>query len=75
MAVSGKSPARTVTTGCVVRSTVSHSPSMLLMFGALAGVLETASALAPSPNDEYGCAHALYLDLGDLNSVEAFASE
>lgn len=40
-----------------------------------AGVLETASAPAPKPNDEYGCAHALYLDLGDLNSVEAFAGE
>lgn len=38
-----------------------------------AGALETASASAPAPVDEYGCAHALYLDLGDLNSVEAFA--
>jgi len=39
------------------------------------GVIESASAVAPSPVDEYGAAHALYLDLADLNSVEAFAGE
>lgn len=39
------------------------------------GVVESASAVAPSPVEEYGAAHALYLDLADLNSVEVFAGK
>lgn len=35
--------------------------------------MASAAAPAPQPVDEYGAAHALYLDLADLNSVEAFA--
>lgn len=52
-----------------------RSPTVLLLLLLLSGALETASARAPAPVDEYGCAHALYLDLGDLNSVEAFAGQ